>query len=511
MAIIIGPILGWRGEQDGASLVSVMIVRNDDAAPGTVTWSTGAEGAGGTGALVKLSDFASSTVYAAEVSVPPTQERQSVEYSISGDDRRWRFTVPGRGDRPRIAYGSCNGFSLPGDMRRIADKNALWRDLIGEHAREPFHLLMMGGDQIYADQLWDLVPELRRFNELPRDDRIRKKASASLRTNLERFFLTTYTDRFGPDAAAEAFASIPTLMMWDDHDIFDGWGSYSPEEQNSPVFQAIFAVARKAFALFQLMTSPDGGTWPRLPGEAFNALLHCGGCAILVLDLRSERTQSQILSPASWEAVFAAVDAAHGLRHLLVMSSIPVLHPDMSFIERTLGLLPGNQGGIEDDLNDQWVSYNHKTERLRLIHRLFDFAAANGTRVTIVSGDVHVAANGVIESTRRPVRDTNAEVITQLTSSAIVHPPPPRVVRFFLEQIGSQVQEIDRDITGRMLQFPATTYRFVAERNWMTIEVDDVDRIWINWRIEGAPQPLTKVIHPCAEVAPGAVTPATTA
>lgn len=505
MATIIGPILGWRGEQDGASRIAVMIVRDDDAAPAEVNWSTGAQGSGGTVPLARLGAFASATVHAADLSIPLAAERQSVEYGFAGDDRRWRFAVPGRGDKPRIAYGSCNGFSLPGEMRKIADKNALWQELNGEHARAPFHLLMMGGDQIYADQLWDLVPELRRFNELPRERRISKSAGASLRRNLERFFLSTYTDRFGPDAAADAFASIPTLMMWDDHDIFDGWGSYSPEEQNSPVFQSIFAVARSAFALFQLMCNPDNGTWPRLPGQtAFNALLRCGGNAILVLDLRSERTQRQILSPQSWEAVFTAVDAAHDLSHLLVMSSIPVLHPDMSFIERGLGLLPGNQGGIEDDLNDQWVSYNHKTERLRLIHRLFDFAAANSTRVTIVSGDVHVAALGVIESSRRPLRGTNAGAMTQLTSSAIVHPPPPRVVRFFLEQIGGQVQEIDRDISGRMLQFPATSYRFVAERNWMTIEIDDVDRIWVNWRIEGAPQPLTKVIHPCTEAAPGA-------
>jgi hypothetical protein len=47
------------------------------------------------------------------------------------------------------------------------------------------------------------------------------------------------------------FASVPTLMMWDDHDIFDGWGSYSPERQQSEVFQGIFNIAREYFYLFQ--------------------------------------------------------------------------------------------------------------------------------------------------------------------------------------------------------------------------------------------------------------------
>lgn len=503
MATIFGPILGWRGEQAGAWRVTVMVVCGQDAVPGSVTWSSGA-GPSTSAPFAPLGTLAGAVACAAALEIPMTDERQSVEYGLDDSDRRWRFSVPGRGEAPRVAYGSCNGFSLPGDMRKIADRNALWKDLVAEHAGEPFDLLLMGGDQIYADQVWDLVPELRRFNDLPRDTRIGRKASASLTRNVERFYLDTYRDRFGSGAPADAFASIPTLMMWDDHDIFDGWGSYTPEEQASPVFQAIFAVARRAFALFQLMTDPESDNEPPFLGQtAFNALVRFGTSAILVLDLRSERTQRQVLSPESWEAVFAELDAASGLRHLLVMSSIPVLHPDMSFLERGLGLLPGNQG-IEDDLNDQWLSYNHKTERLRLIHRLLDFAETNGTRVSVLSGDVHVAALGVIESSRRPQRNTNAGVITQLTSSAIVHPPPPRVVRYFLEHVGAETQEIDRDISGRMLQFPATRYRFVAERNWMSVEFDAVDRIWVNWHIEDAPQPLTKVIHPCAEAAPGA-------
>jgi hypothetical protein len=34
---------------------------------------------------------------------------------------------------------------------------------------------------------------------------------------------------------------------------------------------------------------------------------------------------------------------------------------------------------------------------------------------------------------------------------------------------------------------------------------DDKHRIWINWRIEDAPQPLTKVVHPCTTAVPPAV------
>jgi hypothetical protein len=234
-----------------------------------------------------------------------------------------------------------------------------------------------------------------------------------------------------------------------------------------------------------------------MPGQrGFNTLVRVGNVGVLVLDLRSERSQTQILAADTWNTVLDALDHTEGLRHLLVMSSIPVIHPDMSFIERGLGLVPGMQG-IEDDLHDQWVSYNHRTERLRLVHRLLDFAEAKGTRVSIVSGDVHVAALGVVESVRRPVRWLYANVINQLTSSPIVHPPPQRIVRYFLEELGREVNELDRDIRVQMLQFPGTDYRIIDARNWLSLEFDDRDRIWANWHVEGAPQVITKVVHPC--------------
>ncbi|HPE71554.1 MAG TPA: hypothetical protein PK018_05160 [Candidatus Competibacter sp.] len=40
-------------------------------------------------------------------------------------------------------------------------------------------------------------------------------------------------------------ASIPSIAMWDDHDIFDGWGSYDEERQNCPVYQGIYPIARR--------------------------------------------------------------------------------------------------------------------------------------------------------------------------------------------------------------------------------------------------------------------------
>jgi hypothetical protein len=474
-----------------------MVAHRDGTIPGPLTLRSSGQAVLPDLSPTPLGVAAGVSFFSYAFAIPLGPEERLVEYGFAGEEASWRFAVPAAGQPLRIGYASCNGFSLPGDMKRIDDKNAVWRDLVATHARQPLHMLVMGGDQIYADQLWDAVPELRGFTELPREQRIAMAAPPSLATSLEQFYVATYCDRFTQAGVAEALASIPSLMMWDDHDIFDGWGSYSAEQQASPVFQAIFAAARSSFLSFQLQSSPGALSWPALPGQGgYNALLDLGQVALLVLDLRSERTQTQVLAPESWNVVFAALDRLEGLRHLLVLSSIPVVHPDLSFIEAGILLYPGTQD-LEDDLNDQWLSYNHRTERLRLVHRLLDFAESKGTRVTILSGDVHVAALGVIESVRRPSRWLYANAINQLTSSPIVHPPPQRIIRIFLDQLGRDVKELDRDITAQMLRFPGTNARIIDARNWLSLEFDDRHRIWANWHVEGLPQVITKVVHPC--------------
>jgi hypothetical protein len=497
MPRVCGPVLGFRGRVGEEWQVAIMVAHDSGTEPGTLTWAERGQATTSGVPAARLGEVGGTTFFGYAFAIVMQAGERSIEYGFAGEDRRWSFSVPGSGQPLRIGYASCNGFSVPGDMKRIADKNAVWRDLWATHARQPLHMLLMGGDQIYADQLWDAVPELRGFNELPREQRVAMSAGPSLLGNIEQFYAGVYRDRFSQTPVADALASIPTLMMWDDHDIFDGWGSYSDEEQASPVFRTIFAAARTCFVLFQLQSDANALSWPALPGQpSFNALLRIGSFGLLVLDLRSERSQRQVLALETWNVVLDALDRTEGLRHLFVMSSIPVVHPDMSFLERGLGFVPGMQG-IEDDLHDQWVSYNHRTERLRFIHRLLDFADAKGTRVSILSGDVHVAALGVIESVRRPVRWLYANVINQLTSSPIVHPPPQRIVRYFLEQLGREVNELDQGISAQMLQFPGTNYRIIDARNWLSLEFDERERVWANWHVEGEQQVVTKVVHPC--------------
>ncbi|MBK8175643.1 MAG: alkaline phosphatase family protein [Rhodospirillales bacterium] len=506
MARVCGPILGFRGRAGDEWHVVVMVAIAGNEVPPPLTWTFASNsGAAATIEARGVGEAGGYRFFVHPLAIRMMAQAQDIDYGFAGEDAHWRFSVPAATETPAVAYASCNDLSTSAERKQIEDKTALWQQVLERHNDRPFHLLLMGGDQIYADHIWLDVEELRGFDELSRDARINRVSSPALADAIERFYADTYRQRFSQPRIAAALACIPTLMMWDDHDIIDGWGSYSREEQASPVFAAIFAAARRCFALFQLHSDPMAPDWPRLAGSAgFNALIPVGDIAFLVLDLRSERTRKQVMTAASWDAVFAAIDATDGLKHLLVMSSIPVVHADLSLAERALDIVPGRQD-LEDDLHDQWTSYEHRIERLRVIRRLLSFADAKGTRVTILSGDVHVAALGVIEWQRPSARWQNAGVINQLTSSGIVHTPPPRIVRNFLEVIARATDPTDRDITARLLEFPGTRLRIIGARNWLSLEFDATFRMWANWHVEGDDTPLTKVVHPCAPAVAGAI------
>ncbi len=417
--------------------------------------------------------------------------------------------VPPQGSAPRMAYASCNGFSDPKLMKGVAAANERWVHMQGQHNENPYHLLLMGGDQVYADQIWEerTVPSLTDWLQKSEEDRIAAPFDQTMADEVDEFYFDLYRKRWAQNEVAAVISGIPTLMMWDDHDIFDGWGSYDEAMQQSAVYQGIYAIARKYFMAFQLHLAPDHDVQDDAylcPETANLSQYHqIANTGILILDLRSERTADQVIAPESWNCLYEALYArleesarTGDMVHLLVMSSIPVVHPDFSMLESALRFVPGRQS-LEDDLRDHWRSRAHKAERLRLIHRLFDIQYQYGIRVSILSGDVHVAALGMMEWKRTDM--ASVSVINQLTSSGIVHPSPAAIIAWAYDNLFARQETIDRGIEARMTHFPGTSQAFISGRNWLALEPDDPQpgqRIWASWHVEEENIPYTKVIHP---------------
>ena len=501
MALLLGPILGFRGCDGGVWRVSVLVVAPGAAAPKISTGNPGKLGALPKKPLKAITyQGQNAALWRFDIQTTQGATAQTVSYQV--DDVQAAFNVPVTDAAPRIVYGSCNGFSSMKLLKDTNDANALWKSVRARHDETPYDLMLLGGDQVYSDSIWEELPELQAWASLPIDDRASQIATPTLKAEIDRFYCELYIKRWSQAEPAAMFARVPSIMMWDDHDIIDGWGSYEDVLQMSDVYQTLFSAARDYFSLYQLHTDPADSHPLTLPGQTeFSLGCRIGPVTIIAFDMRSERSEEQVLSLASWRAIYTwlealpARDANDRVDHLLVMSSIPVVHPDFGMLESALSMFPGKQS-LEDDLRDHWTSVPHRQERLRLIHRLLDFAMQKSCRVTILSGDVHIGAIGVVRSDRSDKSDSGSRVLNQLTSSGIVHPAPPGMVLFFLENVVGKIMYDDRGVESELIELPGTRCHYIGARNWLALEPTADGRYWANWHAEGEPHPFTKVIHP---------------
>jgi hypothetical protein len=506
--ITLGPLLRLAHATPRVWTISVLVLA--DESPGTLTTNGGNSSVSAEPVAIPTVRGHSAWRYLFEVVLGTDQ--QTLRYSVPGCFEG-RFTLPAAGHLPRMVYTSCNGVSDPRLAHDVSALDALWHVLMGRHEQTlgpdpdqpaPYHLLLMGGDQIYADPLFQSAP-FSDWQNLFNVGKYKAAFTARMRDVAERYYHDRYVEVFGMSMTARAMASIPTIAMWDDHDIFDGWGSYDDARQNCPVYQGIYPIARRFFRLFQLHLGEDdpleASVFPPAAHTNFSCAYDFGALALAVPDLRSERTIGQVMKPASWDALLRWMEQPRDqLRHLFFMSSIPMVYADASALEKILSDIPFHQGA-EDDLRDQWTNHRHAGERDRVIRRLLDLASR--VRVSVLSGDVHVGARGAIES-RRTKGAWAQRVINQLISSAIAHPPPGMLQNRVVETVTADPVEAG-GVISRLETFTlpdGSRRRIIAARNFLSLEPDDDPangRYWCNWYVESAQGLLPAAGTPHAE------------
>ena len=126
----------------------------------------------------------------------------------------------------RIMFHSCNGFSVGTDEEAWSGP-ALWNDVLRVHEAKPFHVMIGGGDQIYNDGVRVTGP-LRSWTEIANPKKRRDfEFKEELRAACDDFYFKNYVRWFSTEPFASANAQIPQINIWDDHDIIDGFGSYT--------------------------------------------------------------------------------------------------------------------------------------------------------------------------------------------------------------------------------------------------------------------------------------------
>ncbi|KAF2442074.1 hypothetical protein P171DRAFT_60862 [Karstenula rhodostoma CBS 690.94] len=447
-----------------------------------------------------------------EVELGPKQAR--IAYRINRGPAIG-FWVPARGETMNIMFHSCNGFSLSVDSKEFCGPDPMWRDVLNNHQTRPFHVMIGGGDQIYNDAAMRDTTLFRQWTESNNVwQKHRTPFSEELQNELEQFYLDRYSMWFSQGLFGLANSQIPMINIWDDHDIIDGYGSYPHHFMETPVFTGLGAVAFKYYMLFQHQSVPaetraTEPSWllgarpgPYIRELSRSVFVQLGReVAFLGLDCRTERQRDEIISEDSYDNIFDRLEEEiirGETKHLIVLLGVPIAYPRLNFLENVLtsrlmdpvkalgrmGLLGGFvnkfDGGVEilDDLDDHWTAKHHKDERNWLIHELQHIARTKSVRVTILGGDVHLAAAGQFFSNKKLniPKDKDHRYMPNVISSAIVNTPPPEIMADIINK-RNKIHHLDPDTDENMI--PLFTHdvdgkkrnnlHLLQRRNWCSL------------------------------------------
>ncbi|KNG90417.1 hypothetical protein ANOM_001017 [Aspergillus nomiae NRRL 13137] len=417
------------------------------------------------------------------------------------------FWVPARGQSMNIMYHTCNGFAPGVDSNKLCGPDPLWRDVLNEHQTRPFHVMIGGGDQIFNDRI---TVESSFFQEWVKMKDIHEKYDTPLnmefKAELESSFLEHYSRWFSQGLYSLANSQIPMVNLWNDHEIIEGFGSYPDEFMSTPVISGLGNIAFKYYLLFQHHSVPeeteaDEPSWllGALPGPYINHrsrnlfMSLGGGVSLLGLDCRTERMNDEVLSEQTSDLIW---DRCHReivrgeTKHLLVLLSIPVAYPRVAMVKNILnsrkslgkaGIFGGfvnKTGGKIEIFDDHWTAKHHKSERQYLIEDLQDLAADKSVRVTILSGDVHLAAIGQLYSNPKLnlPKDKDYRYMPNIISSAIADIPETEMVSDTLNK-RNRVHHLDTNTDEDMIPIfthdvnnkPRNNKRLLPRRNWCSI------------------------------------------
>jgi len=366
---------------------------------------------------------------------------------LLGHDRPYSFrTLPDQEQSLSFGFYSCHMPYKQSIFGNTSIVNMEMWECLGQvltrHDKQDLRFLIAGGDQVYADG----VASLDIWKYL---NKVMHKENGVLHPSQEEmvsWYRDIYRGYWGFPALRQVFSSYPTYMLWDDHELGDGWGSYKLDRNgSSDELDEIFPQrkARKlqrvdCFELLDRMRTAAVQAYreyqhshnpPTPVATQFDYAISHDKTAIYFLDSRGHRdinrNSNRILGTEQLNRFCQWLQDldSQQTRYLFVVSTVPVMHMRSVFVNADDNTL-ADLANLQDDLRDAWEHELHDAERKTLVKALFE-TAQRGIRVSILSGDVHTSA------IFRMVDEQSKAVVYQLTSSAITY-NKPRIMGWLL-------------------------------------------------------------------------------
>ncbi|KAH8675747.1 Fso1-like protein [Xylariales sp. PMI_506] len=401
---------------------------------------------------------------------------------------RYEFVVAGKHETNwRFIAHSGNDFAAStsqNERSKLGGVSFMWKDVLQKNVDcGGFHAQLGLGNQIYGDRLWKEVPLLKQWLATQGKENRRTAAwTARHEEDTMHAYFHYYTSHFDQPFLREAFAQIPHVCQIDDHDIFDGYGSYPDYMQNSQMFKNIGRIAIDMYLLFQHHTSIEvlrnvshDLDLFTITGQGWHFVKYMGPALVIVgADLRSERTQSRVMAGPTYQGLFPKVAMLPpSVQHCIWMLSVPLVYPRLDTVESlantfatgkkavnttynvlgkvtssVAGIVGGkdvvaqgfsqvkkavgksglmgnvvNQFGdldISEILKDMWTHDTKDLERTYLIRTLQGISHQKGIRMTFLSGDVNCGGAGLVHD---PAHPSDHKTMYQIISSPVVAAP----------------------------------------------------------------------------------------
>ncbi|ALM52960.1 alkaline phosphatase D family protein [Halomonas huangheensis] len=357
---------------------------------------------------------------------------------LGGDHQHWFRTLPKTPIGLRFGFYSCH------DPYSVKPTNeGAWENFLEVLDDRRAHFVIGGGDQIYCDtnkasriqDVWDWLKDNKQaLLEEYTDDSgfLDEKGLVDYFVKLYRTYYRVY---WHFENVRAVYRRFPQYMIWDDHEIMDGWGSLTKREREDKLarifrdddpekdYQLVmlmFRAASKVYWEYQHSHNPPTTLdLENLDNAQWDYGFEHGEFAFYALDLRGhhdcELDEYRLLGKAQFDRFKRWMTSRKITRKkaVFIISPVPVVHWN-EMMANTLDV-----GSVKDDFMDEWGHKTNHEERNKLLDVLLRTSDKHQLPIIILSGDVHCAsAFRITHSTR--YKKAN---LCNVTSSAISRAP----------------------------------------------------------------------------------------
>lgn len=319
------------------------------------------------------------------------------------------------------------------------DGHAVWADIpqiISNESNKKVRFAILGGDQVYADDWREKI-----LNE--RDDSARLK-----------LYLEAYRKFWSHIYYRRVMCRLPSVMMWDDHDIMDGWGSalesfVGNTDEFKAEWQDLFKSATKAFSIMQASRNP-AALAKNPTADGYDFCFKVGRFGFVALDLRTNRNllKARLLKTEQLDRIKNWVENHRSdLSAIFVISPVVFSHGSpviddllakywgrvMQFVDWCASFTKWGKGmrrnfyetlgDIRDDIRDSWGAPENAEQTDLILDYLFGLQNADNKPVSVVilSGDIHTSGYASIYSNDQTHNKRSS--IPHITASSVAYLP----------------------------------------------------------------------------------------